>query len=93
MLKPNELMTWDEMVKRYPAQWVFVEITKGDDANIEKGIVRAVSEDDSLAEAWKYCASQGWDFTYKRTTVEPFMGIVDGVNFSITSEEVFSNEP
>ncbi len=86
MLTPNKLMTWDEMVREYPEKWVFVEITKGDEADIKEGIVRAVSEDGKLAEAWEYCMVHGWDCMYSRTTVDPFIGIVDGVNFNIISE-------
>lgn len=39
----------------------------------------------------KYYKLNGWDVTHKRTTLEPFMGIVDGINFTITAEEVFHN--
>lgn len=92
MLTPNELMTWDEMVKRYPAKWVFVEITKGEGINFEEGIVRAVSEDGKLAEAWDYCTEKGWSFIYQRTTADPFMGVVDCINMSMISEEVIDCE-
>lgn len=88
MLKPNKLMTWEEMVNEYPAKWVFVEVTGGTRTNFTKGIVRAVVEDGHLAEGMEYCKSNGWDVTHTRTTIEPFMGIVDGVDFTITAEEV-----
>lgn len=88
MLKPNKLMTWEEMKKEYPAKWVFVEVVEGTRTNFTKGIVRAVVEDDYLAEGRRYCKLNGWDVTHKRTTLEPFMGIVDGVDFTITAEEV-----
>ncbi len=92
MLKPNELMTWDEMAESYPGKWVFVEVVEGDDTNIEKGIVRAVVEDNHLADGLKYCMSHGWNCTSARTTIEPFMGIVDGVNFRIDVEEDVEGE-
>lgn len=88
MLTPNELMTWNEMKERYPSRWVFVEVKKGEGINIEEGIVRAVAEDGKLAEAWDYCTAHGWKFMYKRTSAEPFMGIVDCINCSVVSEEV-----
>lgn len=92
MLKPNELMTWDEMVQKYPGKWVFVEVVDGSIANIKSGVVRAVVEDGHLAEGRKCCISQGWKCVSKRTTVEPFMGIVDGVNFRIDVEEDTESE-
>ncbi len=87
MLKPSELMTWDEMVEKYPGKWVFVEVVEGSRINIDKGVVRAVVEDGHLADGMEYCKSQKWDCTFARTTVEPFMGIADGVNFRIDVEE------
>lgn len=88
MLKPNKLMTRNEMRKEYPGKWVFVEVVEGNETNYTKGIVRAVVDDDFVADGMKYCMSMGWDCIHDRTTVEPFMGIVDGVNFTITSEEI-----
>lgn len=90
MLKPDKLMTWEEMKKEFPAKWVFVEVIEGDAANIKVGMVRAVVEDEHLADGIKYCRSKGINYTYSRTTVEPFIGVVDGVNFSITAEEVLN---
>ena len=90
ILKPNKLMTWKEMKKEYPAKWVFVEVVGGSRINFSKGVVRAVVEDDYLADGMEYCMAQGWNCTFKRTTVEPFamtLGIVDGVNFRIDVEE------
>jgi len=81
-------MIWEEMQKECPAKWVFVEVVEGTRTNFTKGIVRAVVEDDYLAEGRRYCKLNGWDVTRRRITIEPFMGIVDGVNFTITAEEV-----
>lgn len=92
MLQPNELMTWDEMVEKYPSRWVFVEQTKGDLSNIEAGFVRFVVTDDEIAVAIRECKRAGLDCVRQRTTVEPFMGIVDGVNFSISAEEILESE-
>ena len=64
MLKPDKLMTWDEMVKRYPAKWVFVEVVEGTRTNFTKGIVRAVVEDDYLAERTRYGTLSGGDGTH-----------------------------
>lgn len=88
MLNPNKLMTWDEMKKEYPAKWVFVEVVEGNEANIKKGIVHAVVEDGHLIDGMDYCDARGLNYTFDRTTVEPFMGIVDGVTFAITAGEV-----
>ncbi|MDE7327236.1 MAG: hypothetical protein K2N63_13345 [Lachnospiraceae bacterium] len=50
MLKPNKLMTWEEMKKEYPGKWVFVEVVEGTHTNFTKGVVRTVVEDKYLAE-------------------------------------------
>ena len=92
MLNPNKLMTWEEMKNEYPAKWVFVEVVEGNETNFIKGIVHAVVEDGHLVEGLDYCEQNGWDCTSKRTTVEPFMGIVDGINFTITAREVDEDE-
>lgn len=92
MLTPNELRTWDEMVEKYPGKWVFVEVVEGSRINVDKGVVRAVVEDGCLADGMEYCKSKRWDCTFARTTVEPFMGIVDGVNFGIDVEEDIESE-
>ena len=92
MEQPNESMTWKEMVKRYPDKWVIVEKTKGDLSNIEEGIVRFVVTDEEMPEVWIKCLDEGFDYDKDRTTVVPFMGVVDGVNFDISVEEMFSAE-
>lgn len=92
MLQPNEAMTWKEMVKRYPDRWVIVEQTKGDSSNIKEGIVRFVVTDEEMPRVWIECRKAGLGYKKDRTTVEPFMGIVDGVNFSIDAEEILGDE-
>lgn len=88
MLKPDKLTIWEEMQKEYPAKWFFVEVVEGTRTNFTKGIVHTVVEDDYLAEGIRYCKLMGCDVTRRRTTIEPFIGIVDGVNFTITAEKV-----
>lgn len=91
MLTPNKLMTWDEMVREYPAKWVFVEVTKGDATNFDEGVVRVVAQDQEVEDAMDYCSEQGLRYTFQRTTVEPFMGILDSINLNI-SEVILSHE-
>lgn len=88
MEQPNKLMTWKEMVEKFPDRWVIIEKTKGNAATIEEGIVRFVVTDDEMPEIWIKCLDEGLDYDKDRTTVEPFMGIVDGLNFRIDVEEV-----
>lgn len=92
MEQPNKLMTWNEMVKEYPDRWVIVQQTKGDVTNIEEGFVKFVATDDEVSDIWIQCRKAGLGYKKDRTTVEPFMGIIDGVNFSITVEEVLKDE-
>ena len=80
MLQPNVEMTWEEMVEKYPAQWVFVERTKGNTSTIEAGYVRYVCTDDEMPDVLKFCNDHFLDYDRERTTVEPFtLGIVEGV--------------
>ena len=92
METPNKLMTWDEMKKKYPGKWVFVDQTKGDGSNIEEGVVKYVATDDEMEDVWVQCMKQDLDYAMARTTVEPFMGVVDGINFSIDVQEIFKDE-
>ena len=91
MEQPNELMTWKEMVKRYPNRWVIVEKTKGNAATIEEGIVRFVVTDKEMPEVWIKCRKAGLDYDKDRTTVSSFSNfIIDGIEISI--EEMFAGE-
>lgn len=92
MLEPNKLMTWKEMVSEYPGMWVIVEQTEGDDVRIDAGIVRYVATDDEMPEIWIKCRKSGLGYVRERTTVDSFVGIVDGVDFIIDSQEVFGSE-
>lgn len=89
MEQPNELMTWEEMKKRYPSKWVIVEITKGEMPNIEEGIVRYVTNDDEIEAIWVKCRKNGFNYSKMRTKMEAFSGIVDGIDFSIDVEAIY----
>ena len=92
MLTPNEKMTWEEMVKKYPDAWVTVEKTKGNPSTIEEGIVKFVVSDEEMPEVWVKCRKAGFKYKMDRTTVTPFMGVVDGVNFTIDSEVILDGD-
>jgi len=89
MEQPNELMTWKEMKKRYPDKWVIVDKTEGNASTVKAGIVKYVASDDEIEDIWIECHKQGFDYYKRRTTVDSFMGIVDGINFSIDAEAVY----
>lgn len=88
MEQPNKLMTWEEMVENYPGKWVVVKKTKGNLSTIKEGIVKYVASDDEISDIWIKCRKSGLGYEKRRTTTEPFMGIVDGVNFEITAEVI-----
>lgn len=92
MEQPDRLMTWEEMVEKYPGKWVIVKKTKGNASTVEEGIVKYVATDDEMPDIWVRCLRAKCGYDKFRTTLEPFMGVVDGVNFEITAEEIFSNE-
>lgn len=61
-------------------------------STIEEGIVKFVTTDEEMVEVWLKCRREKLDFARSRTTVEPFMGVVDGVNFSIDVREILRDE-
>jgi len=89
MEQPNELMTWEKMKQRYPSKWVIVERTEGTVTNIKAGIVRFVANDDEIDDIWVKCHRAGFDYDKKRTKMEPFSGIVDGIDFSIDAKAIY----
>ena len=89
MLQPNEEMTWEEMVERYPGKWVFVEQTEGDVATIEKGIVKFVCTDKEMSKVWLDCRKKGLDYARARTTTPYNIGIISGLNCIIEAESVY----
>lgn len=92
MLQPNKLMTWKEMVKEYPGKWVFVEQTKGDEGTLEEGYVKFVCTDDEMEDVWIMCMDNNWNYVKERTTIEPLLGIITGVNFKIESEVIYETK-
>lgn len=76
MLTPNRLMSWEEMKREYPRRWVFVKVVEGNHTNFTKGIVLAVVSDDRLADGMEFCKSKGWNYTYARTTICPFLNSI-----------------
>lgn len=89
MEQPNELMTWEEMKQRYPSKWVVVETTKGEMPNIEEGVVKYVANDDEIDDIMIKCHQKGFYYNKKRTKMEAFSGIVDGIDFSIDVEAIY----
>ncbi len=89
MEQPNEFMTWEEMKRRYPSKWVIVETIEGTATNIKSGIVRYVASDDEIDDIWVKCHKDGFNYDKKRTKMEPFSGIVDGIDFSIDAEAIY----
>ena len=90
MLQPNVEMTWEEMVEKYPARWVFVEVTEGSPEDLRRGIVKYVCTDDEMPEILSFCNKHRLDYVRERTIVEPFtLGIVEGVNCTIKSKVIY----
>ncbi len=89
MEQPNELMTWEEMKRRYPSKWVIVDKKEGNSSTIRTGIVKYVATDDEIDDIWCQCLDQGLNYDKARTSVEAFSGIVDGIDFSIDVETVY----
>ena len=68
-------MTWDEMVKEYPDQWVVMTDVKFADkhrANIESATVLQVLPDEEASNARLHTDRQGLPYLYRRIT--PYAG-------------------
>ena len=89
MEQPNEFMIWEEMKQRYPSKWVVVKTTEGTMPNIKAGIVKYVANDDEIDDIWCQCLDLGLNYDKKRTKMEAFSGIVDGIDFSIDAEAIY----
>ena len=87
MLQPNEEMTWEEMMERYPDRWVFIEQTKGE--GTLEGIVRFVCTDEEVDDIWIDCLEKDLDYTKRRTTTMCNIGFISGVNCTIEAEAVY----
>lgn len=65
-------MTWDEMVKEYPDQWVVLDdvkyISEEDDINIESALVIQVVPDELADDTRLKNNRKGLRYTYRRTT-------------------------
>lgn len=87
MLTPNEYMTWDEAVKKYPNSWVvFDENCKlawgGDPA---EGIVIAVCTDDEIDDYRIECRHTKKKIHFSRTSYNMTSGFVEveGINIRV----------
>ena len=66
-------MTWNEMVQRYPDQWVVVKDAEKDGSDVLSGILVAVVSDDDIGDYQADNFRKGYDFV--RTTEGAFNGI------------------
>ena len=72
--------TWDEMVEKYPDQWIAVKDAEMDGADIVSGEVVA-SEADTDMETFRI--NHFHDFDFYRTSEGDFNGFVTSANFGI----------
>ena len=71
----DERMTWNEMVKKYPDQWVVVEDAEMNGPDILSGIVVTVMPDDKITDY--RLKNTRHDYEFCRTTEGDFDGIID----------------
>ena len=71
----NEKMTWEEMVKKYPNQWVIVKDAVMDGPDIVSGIVVAVKSDSEIIPF--RLSNTHKDYEICRTTEGWFNGVID----------------
>ena len=68
-------MTWEEMAKKYPDQWVVVKDAVMDGPDIVSGILVAVKSDDEIISY--RIANTHKDYEICRTTEGWFNGVID----------------
>ena len=73
-------MTWDEIVKKYPEQWVVIKDATMEGSDIVDGIVVAVKNDDEIGEYRS--GNVGKSLRFRRTTEGYHIGIIES-NFAI----------
>ena len=74
-------LSWDEMVSKYPDQWVAVKDAEMDGADIISGIVVAAMPDREMRQFRMKNRKSG--FVFRRTTDGDFDGFIDS-DFRIT---------
>lgn len=77
----KERITWEEMVKRYPDQWVVLEDAEMDGSTILSGIVVNVCTDDEIDSYFLETFKEGKRYIKERTTDMRGMNIVYAENF------------
>lgn len=85
MLTPNEYMTWDDAVKKYPDSWVvFDENCKlAWGGRPDSGIVIAVCSDEEIDDYRIECRHTNKKIHFGRTNYKMGVGIVDVEGISI----------
>ena len=76
----EERLTWDEIVKKYPEQWVVIKDATMEGSDIVDGIVVAVKNDDEIGEYRS--GNVGKSLRFRRTTEGYHIGIIES-NFAI----------
>ena len=71
----NQKMSWDEMVKKYPNQWVVVKDADMNGPDIVSGIIVAAMSDDKITDYRLKNSNHNLEFC--RTTEGEFDGIID----------------
>ena len=79
----SERLTWEEIVKKYPEQWVVLDDVKKDGATILSGIVVNVCSDENIDSYFFDAVKSGKRYTKRRTSEMRGMGIVYGENYRI----------
>ena len=77
-------LTWDEMVEKYPDQWIAVKDAEMDGADIESGEVVAYEND--MEDFIDFRIKNRHTYKFCRTSVEDIPGIIMSTNFGIKIE-------
>ena len=74
-------MTWDEMVEKYPDQWVVVKDAEMSGPDVLSGILVAVKSDDEIGPYEIQNLGRGYKF---RRTTEGFLNGITGSSIVIS---------
>lgn len=79
----TERLTWDEIAKEYPEQWVVLDEVIKDGATIISGIVVHTCSDVDIDSYFFETVKAGKRYTKRRTSEMRGMGIVYGENYRV----------
>ena len=82
----KERLSWDDIVRLYPNQWVILDEADVAGSTVLSGIVVQNCDDDSIDDAYMATVLGGHHYLKERTSDLPYVGVINGANFRVALE-------